>query len=308
MWLLRNKCAHNEYIVNDNHILLQLNDSKLEMIDYDLFVILNTYLEELINTNTIKHLLKQKRYYIPGETTIDESYTLNENDVIKINEIVSMFTLLLKEFYNSHQIEEAQNADEIILNFNSYLNNITDFDNHIIETIDNPNYETAQLSVLFFMIFVLSNWDTIDISAINLNFINIYSNKIKIENLNEVIKGYELKINCLQGQSKNNARIIQQINEIKEKIKSTQSSIEYINSNENIIKHIRNSFAHGYYYFKDDIIYIYDYDNKQKQTYCASCKIVELLNFVLSNEVLGTIYNFEQTKLNSKQIKLQRKF
>jgi len=303
MWMLRNKCAHNEYTINDNHILLRLKDSMLEMIDYDLFVILKTYLEELINTNTIKHLLKQKNYYTQVSTTIDESYILNENDVIKINEIVSMFILLLKEFYNSHQIEEAINADEIILNFNSYLNNIADFDNDVIEAIDNPNYETAQLSALFFMIFVLSSWDAVDISSINLDFINVYSKKSKIENLYEAIKAYEIKIKYLQEKSNNNTRIIEQINELNEKIRLTQGSIEYINSNENTIKHLRNAFAHGYYYFKDDIIYIYDYDNNQKQTYCANCKIIELLNFVLKKEVLESIYNLEK-KSNSIRTKL----
>jgi len=298
MWLLRNKCAHNEYEVSDYHILLQLNNGKLEMIDYDLFVILNTYLEELINVNPIKHLLNQRRYYTQEEIKIDESYAFNENDVIKINEIISMFNLLLKEFYNSHQIEDAKNADEIILNFNSYLNDISNFDNRVIEAIDNPDYEIAQLSVLFFMIFVLSNWDVIDVSSINLNFINIYSNKSKIDNLNDTIKIYEDKIKKLVELSNSNERIQQQVNVLKEKILFVQKNIEYINSNENIIKHIRNSFAHGYYYFKEDKIYIFDYDSKQKQTYYASCNIVELLNFVLSDDVLGTLYCLKETKFN----------
>lgn len=292
MWLLRNKCAHNEYSISDYHIILSLKDSRLEMIDYDLFVILNTYLEEFINVNTIKHILNQNNYYLEGETTIDDSYTLNENDIIKINEIISMFTLLLKEFFNSHLIEDAKNGEEIILNFNSYLNDITRFDNKIIPAIDNPNYKIAQISTLLTMVFVLSDWNTLDPTYLNLNFLNIHSNKSKIDNLKELISRYQTKKERLE----NNPSNSEKIEELKNKIIEVQKSIEYINSNENIIKHLRNSFAHGYYYFKDNTIHIYDYDNKQKQTYYATCNIEDLLNFVLSNEVLGHLYNTEELK------------
>lgn len=297
MWLLRNKCAHSEYSISDYRILLSLKDSRLEMIDYDLFVILNTYLEELINVNTIKHLLNENNYYLEGETTIDDSYTLNENDVIKINEIISMFTLLLKEFFNSHLIEDAKNGEEIILNFNSYLNDINRFDNSIIPAIDNPNYETAQISTLLTMVFVLSDWSNLDPTYLNLSFLNIHSNQSKIDNLNELITRHQEKIERLEQNPSNKDKV----EELKNKILEVQQSINYINSNDNIIKHLRNSFAHGYYYFKDDTIHIYDYDNKQKQTYYATCNIEDLLNFVLSNEVLGHLYNIEELKSKNKK-------
>lgn len=296
MWLLRNKCAHGEYSISDYQILLSLEDSRLEMIDYDLFVILNTYLEELINVNTIKHLLNQNHYYLEGETTIDDSYTLNENDVTKINEIISMFTLLLKEFFNSHLIEDAKNGEEIILNFNSYLNDINRFDSNIIPAIDNPNYEIAQISTLLTMIFVLSDWKSLDPTYLNISFLNIHSNQSKVDNLRELITRYQTKIERLENNPSNKDKI----EELKNKIIEVQKSIDYINSNDNIIKHLRNSFAHGYYYFKDDTIHIYDYDNKQKQTYYATCSIEDLLNFVLSNEVLGQLYNPEELKRKNK--------
>lgn len=292
MWLLRNKCAHNQFELKDNHITLQLNDSRLELIDYDLFVILNAYLEELININTIKYLLEQNQYYSNDEISIDKTYEPKYIDIIKINEIISMFTLLLKEFFHSEQSYTSKNADETLLNFNWHLNNISNFDKTIISTIDNPNYETAEISTLLTMIFVLSNWGAIDIEHLNLNFINIDSNQNKTANLHKVIHQYQQKIE--KSQSKD------EIEKLKIKITETKISIDYINSNQNTIKHLRNSFAHGYYYFEGETIYIFDYDQKQKQTFSANTKTIDLINFILSNEVLAQIYNIEDIKSKTK--------
>ena len=293
MWLLRNKCAHNRFDIRDNHITLYLNDSRLELIDYDLFVILNAYLEELININTLQYLLEQNKFYSKDEITIEDDYEAKDSDIIKLNEIISMFTLLLKEFFHSNQSETSKNGDETLLNFNWHLNNIANFDNTIIDSIENPNYEIAEISTLLSMIFVLSNWETIDTESLSLNFLNIESNQTKITNLNNLISQYHRKIESSQSK--------EEIEDLKNKIAETKKSIDYINSNQNTIKHLRNSFAHGYYFFKDDTIFIYDYDQKQKQTFAANCKIDDLINFVLSNEVLAQIYNIEEIKSNSKR-------
>ena len=192
--------------------------------------------------------------------------------------------------------ECAKNGEEIILNFNSYLNDINRFDSNIIPAIDNPNYELAQISTLLTMIFVLSDWKSLDPTYLNISFLNIHSNQSKVDNLRELITRYQTKIERLENNPSNKDKI----EELKNKIIEVQKSIDYINSNDNIIKHLRNSFAHGYYYFKDDTIHIYDYDNKQKQTYYATCSIEDLLNFVLSNEVLGQLYNPEELKRKNK--------
>ena len=47
-------------------------------------------------------------------------------------------------------------------------------------------------------------------------------------------------------------------------------------------------------------ILVVEDDNKQKQTYYATCNIEDLLNFVLSNEVLGHLYNIEELKNKKK--------
>ena len=54
------------------------------------------------------------------------------------------------------------------------------------------------------------------------------------------------------------------------------------------------------YYFKGDTIYIFDYDQKQKQTFSANTKTIDLINFILSNEVLAQIYNIEDIKSKTK--------
>jgi hypothetical protein len=65
----------------------------------------------------------------------------------------------------------------------------------------------------------------------------------------------------------------------------------YSKQNDNIMRHLRNSFAHGYFTYQGDNIIIEDYNNKQIQTFSAVCSIDDFLNFTLSENVLGKMYD-----------------
>ena len=64
----------------------------------------------------------------------------------------------------------------------------------------------------------------------------------------------------------------------------------YSTANNDVIRHIRNSFAHGYYTYQNDNIIIKDY-NKGVETFSAECSITDFINFSLSENILNKMYD-----------------
>ena len=68
---------------------------------------------------------------------------------------------------------------------------------------------------------------------------------------------------------------------------------EYSSDSNNVIRHIRNSFAHGYFTYSGNNIIIEDYNNRQTKTFFATTSINDFINFALSQNILGKLYDVQ---------------
>ena len=237
---IRNKLFHNQFSDYDCGIVLKFNEGELEIEDEDIYAMLNSYLKACINTKVIKQLLYLNTKFLDKNYIEEEKNVPDQRDILKINEIVSMFQFLYLMVSMNSKLDSYSKIEESLMPFNNILNSINEVDTSIINSISQPDYEKAQVSSLFSIIFVMSDLKKIDLSSINLNFLNIDNNFSK--------------------------------------------------SNDNVIRHIRNSFAHGYYVYQEDNIIIEDY-NKGVKTFSASCSVSDLIDFSLSQNILGKMYD-----------------
>lgn len=70
---------------------------------------------------------------------------------------------------------------------------------------------------------------------------------------------------------------------------------EYSKLNTDIVRHIRNCFAHGYHEYKDDNIIIRDYRDGV-ETFCALSSITDFIDFTLNQNILYKLYNIQNSE------------
>ena len=238
---IRNKLFHNQYSDYDFGIVLNFAEGELEIEDRDIYAILESYLKACINVKTIKQLLYSNGHFLNKNYLQEDKNSPNQFDVLKINEIISMFQFLyVTASENSKSLQYYSKLEESIFSFNNFLNAIDEINPFILSSISQPDFEKAQLSSLFSIIFVMSDIKRIDISALDFSFLTVKTG--------------------------------------------------YSTDNNNIIRHIRNCFAHGYYTYQNDIIIINDYNNGV-ETFSAECSITDFINFSLSEGVLSKMYD-----------------
>lgn len=240
---IRNKLFHNQFNDFKDCIVLNFAEGELEIDDQDIYSLLESYLKACCNTKIIKQILYLNGQFLNSNYSSEEKTVPDLFDVLKINEIVSMFEFLFLKVYTNSNLESYSKIQAALLPFNNFLNSINEIDDSIISSISQPDYEKVQLSSLFSVVFVMSDLRKIDLSSLDFNFMTI--------------------------------------------------SNEYSKTNDNIIRHLRNSFAHGYFTYQGENIIIEDYNNKQIRTFSASCSINDFMNFSLSQNVLGKIYNIQ---------------
>ena len=236
---IRNKLCHNQFNEFKDSIILKFAEGVLEIEDKDIYVILESYLKTFINNKIIKQLLYCDGF-MNGNYSSEEKIDPNPVDVLKFKEITDMFDFLFFNVYCNSNLDSYSKLQEALLPFNNILNSINELNPFSLK-LSQPDYEKAQLSSLFSVIFVMSDLSQIDLLSLDFNFMTI--------------------------------------------------SNEYSKSNDNIIRHIRNSFAHGYFVYQGDNIIIEDYNTNKAKTFSAVCSINDFMNFSLSENILYKIYN-----------------
>lgn len=229
---------------------------------------------------------------------------------IKIGEYFNIFDIIYRSYYNTHNnYDRCSEIEEDI--------DLIDEDFKIIRENARQCFNNDKMngyySLLFTIIFGMLPWDDIDVNDIDLSIVNIDSEfRINKENLfnNNLFSFIKEYYNLLAKEQEinSNSRIP---NDVKTTLlnKNKTKQIDSINKiynekclkdqafdNSAIIRHLRNTFCHGYYYIKDDIVYFEDYDSKQTLTFKAKVKLEDLFMLVINNEFLNKLIHDDTKK------------
>lgn len=300
--MVRNCLAHSHYeVIDENYIRLYHYNRLTNQLDLNIVLSNVTVLTILNELNEIQYkretsIVKSNSY---GYMLNDFLYRKDENDILW--DSFGYYEYLRADgIYGDYEFVEVNGKNKLKMELIilSLLNALILYG---YNENDNINY-----------------LDDVDLSKINVDpkILNAYINdrnayydhtvdmkkkaldKLK-DNINKCRKIYESRGNVDNEYFRN---LPIKINELEEEYKLEFSKYEQYITEKNIIidrevknfilRHLRNSLAHGNIRFEDDIMHIEDYDGNIK-TFDANISVIDLLNILLDKKLISKIFDVE---------------
>ena len=311
-----NKLNNMKYEDNDFIQLVYRDYSFDELTDDELAVILSK--KGKIEEEDQWILNSELQVYLDGLLSdLKEFYDNKE----LIEEKFSEYGLVFDEIYKAFALGDSSHYYDNTIIISGYLDDICVYFNELNERLyhlNDDNIDKSYVILLFTIIFGLTSWDNVNLDNVDFSKVKIDKDFMnsKMINYNDDFvnlcnKYYEIKLSIdetmsndkIPAHAKENIignkkvkmdRILNAIYELKN-IK------EGFTDSQNLLRHIRNAFCHGYYVFNNNIIKLEDYgvdkDGNKEKTFEATISIIDLLDIALDMNVLEQLYGDKKKTL-----------